>query len=40
MTKKMIIEKREASLFVKSTNSRDFPEIVKILSDGKKYPHF
>lgn len=39
MANKLIVEKREASIFVKSTNSKDFPEIVKILSEGKKYPH-
>lgn len=39
MANKLVIERREASIFVKSTNSKDFPEIVGILSERKKYPH-
>lgn len=37
--KKLKVEKREASIFVKSTNSKNYPEIAEILCKGKKYPH-
>ncbi|MEG2909897.1 MAG: hypothetical protein RR945_11790 [Erysipelotrichaceae bacterium] len=39
MTNKFVIEKREASIFVKSTNSKNYPEIVKILKENKRYPY-
>ncbi|MEG2410147.1 MAG: hypothetical protein RSA96_04335 [Erysipelotrichaceae bacterium] len=35
----MKIIKREASIVVLSNSSNEFPDIVKILSENKKYPH-